>query len=92
LEARIMTFFPRICRSLYFTVLVLAAWVAGAGFAWAQDKGGAAQESGGVDYTLAYALVILGVVLGLLFVLRSSNRRERERPAGYVEKNLLKEE
>ena len=38
---------------------------------------------------LSYLIVILGIMLGLLVVARASNRRDRERPAGYVEKNLM---
>jgi hypothetical protein len=41
------------------------------------------------DYMLSYLVVILGVILGLLVVAKASNRRDRDRPAGYVEKNLM---
>ncbi len=34
-------------------------------------------------YALPYALVILAVLLGLLVVLRASNRRDREKPEEY---------
>ena len=44
------------------------------------------------DYMLSYLVVILGIVLGLLVVAKTSSRRDRERPAGYVEKNFGAEE
>jgi presenilin-like A22 family membrane protease len=44
------------------------------------------------DYMLSYLVVILGVVLGLLVVAKTSNRRDRDRPAGYVEKNIMGDE
>ena len=44
------------------------------------------------DYMLSYLVVILGIVLGLLVVAKASNRRDRERPAGYVEKNIMADE
>jgi hypothetical protein len=37
-------------------------------------------------------VVILAIVLGLLVVARSSSRRERERPAGYVGKDYTEDE
>ena len=50
----------------------------------------AKKEEGSLnDYVLSYLLVILGVVLGLLVVAKASSRRDRDRPAGYVEKNIL---
>ena len=38
---------------------------------------------------LSYLVVILAIVLGMLVVAKASNRRDRERPAGYVEKNIM---
>jgi hypothetical protein len=45
-----------------------------------------------MDYVLSYMVVILALVLGLLVVARSSSRRERERPAGYIGKNVMDDE
>ena len=45
-------------------------------------------EGGFTDYMLSYLVVVMSVVLGLLVVAKASSRRDRERPAGYVEKNL----
>jgi apolipoprotein N-acyltransferase len=67
-----------------------AAWAAGLSSAWAQP--GAGPEKTSYDYTFAYALVLLGVVLGLLCVLRPSGRRHEVRPEQYVSKNVLVEE
>jgi hypothetical protein len=41
---------------------------------------------------LSYLVVILGIVLGLMVVAKGSSRRDRERPAGYVERNLAADE
>jgi hypothetical protein len=56
----------------------------------AQSAGAA--ESATYDYTFAYFVVLLGVVLGLLCVLRPSGRRHEAGPEMYVLKNLLAEE
>jgi len=42
-------------------------------------------------YMLSYMLVVLGIVLGMLVVAKAANRRDRERPSGYVEKNIMAE-
>ena len=80
-------------QTLKLAVLALAGWVAGCGVALAERTPDAPKTGGGAtDYTLGYFLLILGVVLGLLFVLHTSNRRERDKPEGYVAKNILKDE
>jgi hypothetical protein len=80
-------------RTLKPAVLALACWAAACVAALAQapaePSGG---EGGATDYTLAYTVVILGVALGLLVVLRASTRREREKPEGYVQKTVLRED
>jgi uncharacterized membrane protein YgdD (TMEM256/DUF423 family) len=67
-----------------------AVWAAGVSSALAQQE--AASEKSGYDYTFAYALVVLGIVLGLLCVLRPSGRRHETGPEQYVSKNILVEE
>jgi hypothetical protein len=67
-----------------------AVWAAGVSPALAQSAGAA--ESAAYDYTFAYFLVLLGVVLGLLCVLRPSGRRHEAGPEMYVSKNILVEE
>jgi hypothetical protein len=44
------------------------------------------QEASASDYTLGYGLSILGVGLGLLFLLKPSKRQNFESNQGYVSK------
>jgi hypothetical protein len=67
-----------------------AVWAAGVSSALAQPA--AVPEKSAYDYTFAYALVVLGVVLGLLCVLRPSGRHHETGPEQYVSKNILVEE
>jgi heme/copper-type cytochrome/quinol oxidase subunit 2 len=72
-----------------------AVWLLATGCALAADPPAPdpAEAGGGIsDYMLSYLVVILGIVLGLLVVAKASNRRDRERPAGYVEKNIMADE
>ena len=48
--------------------------------------------SSGMEYVLPYMVVVLALVGGMAIVARGSNRRDRERPAGYVEKKLVEDE
>ena len=41
---------------------------------------------------LPYMAVLLAYMLGMMVVARSSSRRERERPGGYVEKKVMGDE
>jgi H+/gluconate symporter-like permease len=43
-------------------------------------------------YVMAYFVVIFGIALGMLFVCRSSGRRERARPEQYELKSLKEED
>ena len=76
-------------------VLVLAGWLALHGAALAKavekkkDEGGGGE---GGSYVLPYALVILGIALGMLFVCRSCNRRDRARPEKYGDAKVVGEE
>jgi hypothetical protein len=79
-----------ILKSIAFSISVLAVWFA-ALQAQAADSGGKADE-GSMDYMLSYLIVILGIALGILVVAKSSMRRERERPTGYVEKKIIDDE
>jgi hypothetical protein len=79
-------------RTLMSVALVLAGWCGACSMALAQKPGAPPESTASTDYTIAYFLLILGVALGLVFVLKSSNRRDRDRPEGYVEKNVLKQE
>ncbi len=64
--------------------LVIAAaswWHIIGGAAWAQDTGQA--SGGGSPWIVAYAVALLGVVLGVLVVCAPSRRRERAMPEEY---------
>jgi len=71
-------------------ILVLAGWLVlhGAALAKAAEKE-KDEGAGGGSYVFSYALVILGIALGMLFVCRSCNRRERARPEQYGEAKVV---
>jgi hypothetical protein len=87
-----MKYVKLLWREARNAAFVLAGWLAVHGTALAalqQEEKKA--EGGGGSYVLPYALVILGIALGLLVVCRPSHRRDRAKPEQYDEKNLLKE-
>jgi heme/copper-type cytochrome/quinol oxidase subunit 2 len=86
-----MTISARIRQALAFLLAFTSAWFVDATWAFAEPPAAAGAGGGSGDYMLSYMVVILGIVLGLLVVAKSSNRRDRERPAGYVEKNFTKD-
>jgi len=69
-----------------------AVWLAATTQALAADAPPKAEEGSLTDYTLSYMVVIMGIVLGLLVVAKASSRRDRDRSAGYVEKNIMADE
>jgi hypothetical protein len=75
-------------------MFALAGWLITHATALAQvaTKPGPPRSINSMTYVAAYFLVILGVGLGILFVCRSSNRRERARPEQFESKNLVEEE
>ncbi len=79
-------------RTLHAFLLFLSAtaiWFVFASQALAQaPNANKPPEASATDYMLSYLVVILAIVLGLLVVAKGSSRRDRERPAGYVGKNL----
>ncbi|MGD0900527.1 MAG: hypothetical protein ABR915_22060 [Thermoguttaceae bacterium] len=77
-------------RRVRSAVLFVAAWAGGLSCALAQPP--ASPQKTSYDYSFAYGLVILGVMLGLLCVLRPSGRRREAKPQQYVSKNILVEE
>jgi len=75
---------------------MLAGWIflagCGTALAAAGERGGEEKPDPSSVYSLPYALVILAVILGLLVVLRASNRREREKPEEYESQGLSVED
>ena len=83
----------RILKSAVPFLSAMAVWFAATTHALAAETPAAAPPEGGLsDYMLSYLVVILGIVLGLLVIAKPSNRRDRERPAGYVEKHVMGDE
>jgi ABC-type xylose transport system permease subunit len=81
-------------RIALFTLAGLLIWH---GAALAQPPGTKAAPIAGEGinsgvYVMAYFLVIFAIALGMLFVCRSSNRRERARPEQFEAKNLKEED
>jgi uncharacterized membrane protein (DUF485 family) len=72
---------------------LLSASLAGSA-ALAQGTASAPAQSsttGTGAYVFGYGLVMLGIVLGLLFVCRTSNRRDRARPEVYGQPKVIEE-
>jgi len=81
--------FPAL-RFLKHWLTATVCWVLTYGFAFAQHGAQPAapaksSTTGTGAYVMAYLLVILGIALGMLFVCRSSGRRDRARPEVYGE-------
>jgi membrane protein implicated in regulation of membrane protease activity len=83
-------------QSLVRTLGFAAVWLSIAAHAFAQPassgSGSGSAQASGMDYTFSYVIVILAVVLGVMVIARTSNRRDRQSVGGYVEKNIMKEE
>lgn len=60
----------------------VAGWLLSSGFLFAKD--GEKSESSGGSWVLSFFLVLLGIVLGMLVVCRTSTRRDRVKPEAYV--------
>jgi len=72
-------------RKARIAAFALVGWLAVHGAALAAQPAATKEDNGGGSYVLPYAIVLLGVGLGMLFVCRSSNRRERAKPEQYEE-------
>ena len=82
----------RIPQIFVFLFSATTVWLVAAQ-ALAEDAAASKPAEGSIsDYMLSYLIVILGIVLGLLVVAKASNRRDRQRPVGYVEKNFMADE
>lgn len=69
----------QLVRRIGSFVLLLTAWLAMTGAAWAQAAGGTtggSEGGGGAQYVAPYAIVILCVVGGLAIVIYPSKRRD----------------
>ena len=81
-----MTWRTIFCRRLPFLTAMVGLFAGWAGTLLAQEAAPAAPADGEVpSYGLPYGVVLMGVVLGLLFVLNSSRRRDRAKPEVYGE-------
>jgi len=80
-----------IARCFRFILGAAIAWFAAVTQTLAAGAPAKPDEGGMTDYMLSYMLVALGIVLGMLVVAKTANRRDRERPSGYVEKNIMAE-
>ena len=78
-------------KSMRAGLTAAALCLVGTTWSLAADSAADAKAAQGnmTDYMLSYLIVIMAIALGLLVVAKASNRRDRERPAGYVEKNVL---
>ncbi len=91
-----MTSVRHIWRAGRIAVLALVGWLTVYGAALAQPPAKPGPSANGslnsTTYVFAYFLVIFGIALGMLFVCRSSNRRERARPEQFVGSKMVEGE
>jgi heme/copper-type cytochrome/quinol oxidase subunit 2 len=94
-----MSYLRMFSRKAAVGLTLLVGWLA-TGPAWAVIVGkppvkAVKEEDSGMTgsgaYVFAYMLFILGIVLGLMVVCRSANRRDRARPEDYVESALTED-
>ncbi|MEN6457959.1 MAG: hypothetical protein ABFC63_03450 [Thermoguttaceae bacterium] len=90
-----MTYLRPLCLHVKIALPTLAGWLTVGSAAFAQafkqpPKPDATTGTG--PYVMAYILLILAIALGLVIVCRSSNRRDRARPEGFVEKSMVEQE
>ena len=72
-------------------LFTVAGWLVAQGTVLAQMPPKKAEAEGG-SYVASYAIVILAIALGMLFVCRPAGRRDRARPEQYDEaKTAVKE-
>jgi hypothetical protein len=74
-------------RGIRLGLLSMTGWLAVHGTALAQGAQNAG-DTGGGPYVVSYALVLLGVGLGMLLVCRASRRRDRAKPEAYDETKI----
>jgi hypothetical protein len=69
-------------RGLRLVALMLLAWASLQGTVWAQKRQNAPEPpapEAGANWVAGYAIALLGIALGLLVTLRSSNRQDPSR-------------
>ena len=71
--------------------LLSASLVGSTALAQATQTASNASTTGSGAYVFGYGLVMLGIVLGLLFVCRTSSRRDRARPEVYGQPKVIEE-
>jgi len=91
-----MRYLPWIWRRSKLAPFALAGWFAMHGAVVYAAAAAVAEEAeqksdGGGSFLLSYALTGAGIVLGLLFVCRTSRRRDRARPEQFGETKVVKE-
>ena len=74
-----------IWRGGKLALCTMAGWLIVQGAVWAQPQQPKKAEPEGGSYVASYALVILAIALGMLFVCRPANRRDRAKPEVYDE-------
>ena len=84
-----MTFAKSIYRTLTMFAMTAACWWILYGEALARGKKEEEPPKATGSWAMAYGLVILGVVLGMLVVCRPSRRRDRSKPEDYTKKDLM---
>jgi len=77
-------------RGMKFVGCATAGWLALYGTAFAQPNKTPPSNDGG-SYVFSYALILLGVALGMMAVCRPSNRRDRAK-ADQIEEKLAEKE
>ena len=70
---------PTLRQKLIVLLLAAIGWAGSPAMAWAQaaDSSGGSGTSGGPVWVISYAVVMLGIFLGVFSVVISSRRRER---------------
>ncbi|NQU20650.1 MAG: hypothetical protein HQ567_05155 [Candidatus Nealsonbacteria bacterium] len=66
-----------IAKKIKLAALAVVCWLAVYAPALAQAKPEEEEEGGSGNWMMSYGLVLLGIVLGMLVVCRSSHRRDR---------------
>lgn len=83
-----MSYLQAVRRGGTIAFLTIGGWLVAHGTTLAQGAAKPPENDGG-SYVLSYALVLLGIGLGLLLVCRPSHRRDRARPEVYDESKAL---